>query len=118
MAKSKPALSLVSRSVNCSPMLDSGVSYSLENYGMQSRNSDPSGIEKAIARNVKDLSDNAASSSQVWHQNENTRSGIEISMSEAAQRSSVEKSIAKKTNSTLRNKADPSQLRDLQHFIL
>ena len=64
---------------------------------MQSRNSDPSGIEKVIARNVKDLNENAASSSEVWHQNENTRSGIEKSMSKAAQRSSIEKSTAKNT---------------------
>ena len=64
---------------------------------MQSRNSDPSGIEKAIARNVKDLNENAASSSEVWHQNENTRSGIEKSMSKADQRSSIEKSTAKNT---------------------
>ena len=38
----------------------SGVSYSQENYGMQSPNSDRSGI----------------TSSQVWHQYENTRTGI------------------------------------------
>ena len=64
---------------------------------MQSRNSDPSGIEQAIARNVKDLKENAASSSEVWHQNENTRSGIKKSMSTAAQRSSIEKLTSEKT---------------------
>ena len=68
VAKSKPTLSLVSRSVNRSPMLDSGVPYSTEKYGMQSRTSDPSGIEKLIARDVKEMNEDAASSSQVWHQ--------------------------------------------------
>ena len=96
VVKSKPTWSLVSRSVNRSPMLDSGVSYSSENYGMQCRNSDRSGIKKVIARNVKDVNENAASSSEVWHQNENTRSGIEKSMAKAHQRSSIEKSTAKK----------------------
>ena len=50
VAKSKPTLSLVSRSVNRSPMLDAGVSCSPESYGTQSRNSDPSSIEKSMAR--------------------------------------------------------------------
>ena len=50
-----------------SPMLDSGASYSTGIYGMQSRNSDPSSIEKSIARNLKDVNENAASISQVWH---------------------------------------------------
>ena len=35
------------------------------NYGIQSWNSDPSSIEKSIAR---DVNENAASSSEVWHQ--------------------------------------------------
>ena len=50
MVKSKPTMSSVSRSVNRSPTLDSGVSYSQGNYGMQSQNSDLSSIEKSIAK--------------------------------------------------------------------
>ena len=80
VAKSKPTLSLVSRSVNRSPMRDSGV-----------RNADPPGIDKSIARN-------AASSSQAWHQNENTCPSIEKSMAKADQRSSIEKLLRKKQN--------------------
>ena len=72
VAKSTP-MSMVSRSVNRSPMLDSGVSCNLENYGMQSWNADPSSNQKSIAQ---DVDENAASSSQVRHQNEQ-RSSIE-----------------------------------------
>ena len=50
MAKSKPTMSLVSRSVNRSLTLDSGVSYSLGNYGLQSLYLNSSGIGKPIAR--------------------------------------------------------------------
>ena len=42
MAKSKPTMSLVSRSVHRSPTLDSGVSYSPGHCGMQSQNADRS----------------------------------------------------------------------------
>ena len=84
-------------------MLDSGVSYSPENYGMQRRNSDSPGIENSIAGNVKDVNENTASR----HQNENTRPSIEKSMAKADTRSSIEKPISKKTKST---QVDPSQL--------
>ena len=95
VAESKPTLSLVSRSVDRSPTLDSDVSYSPENGEMQSRNSDHSGIENSIARNVNE---NAASSSHVWHRNENTRSGIEKSIAMADERSGIKRSIAKIQN--------------------
>ena len=51
---------------------------------MQSRNSDPSDIEKSIARKVKNANENAASSSR--HQNENTRPSIEKSIAEIQNR--------------------------------
>ena len=53
VAKLKPTMILVSKSVNRSPTLDSGVPYSLGNYGMQSQNSDRSTIEKWKAK-IKD----------------------------------------------------------------
>ena len=65
---------------------------------MHSRNSDPSGIEKSIARNVEDANESAASNSQMWHQNENNRSSIEKPMAKEDQRSRIEKSIAKVKN--------------------
>ena len=98
VAKSKPTLSLVSRSVHRSPMLDSGVSYGPRNDGMQCQNSDRSRIEKSTAPQVKDVNENTTSSSQVWHQNENTRTSIEKSMAKADQRSSMKKSMAKMQN--------------------
>ena len=73
VAKIKPMMSLVSKSVNRSPTLDSGVSNSPGNCGMQSQSADRSGIGKTIARDVKDLNGNTASSSQVWHQSENSQ---------------------------------------------
>ena len=42
---------------------------------MHCQSSDRSSTGK-IARGVKDVNENTASSSQVWHQNENTRFGI------------------------------------------
>ena len=48
-------MSLVSKSENRTPMLDSGVSNSLGNYGMQSQSSARSGMWKPIARSVKDV---------------------------------------------------------------
>ena len=51
---------------------------------MQSRNSDPSDIEKSIARKVKNVNENAASSSR--HQNENTRPSVEKSIAEIQNR--------------------------------
>ena len=76
MANSKPTMSLVSKSVNLSPTLDSGVSNGPLNFGMQSQSSDRSRIGKPTAQNVKDVNENTASSSQVWHQDENTRASI------------------------------------------
>ena len=111
VAKSKPTLSLVSTTVNRSPTLDSAVSCSPENYGMQSRNSDRSSIKKPIAQNVKDVNENAASSSQVWHQNENTCAGIGKSIAKADQRSGIGKSIAQILNRLTATRL--SQLRDL-----
>ena len=77
---------LVSRSVNRSPTLDWGVSHSTVNYGMQSQNSDRSGIGESVAQNVQDVNENAASSSQVCHQNEHTRTGIEKSIAQIQNR--------------------------------
>ena len=76
VAKSKPVMSLVSKNANRSPMVDSGVSNSPEILGMQWQSSHRSGTGKPVARDVTDVNENTASSSQVWHQNENTRSGI------------------------------------------
>ena len=98
VANSKPTMSVVLRSVSRSPTLDSGVSYSLVNCGMQGQNSDRSGIEKSIAQKVKDVNENTASCSRVWHQNENARTRIEKSTTKADQRSGIEKSIAKIQN--------------------
>ena len=55
VAKSKPT---TTRSVNRSPTLDSGASYSPGNYKIQ------------IIQKVKDVNENAAPCSQVLHQNE------------------------------------------------
>ena len=76
VSKSKPMMGLVSKNASRSPMLGSGVSHSPEILGMQRQSSDSSGTGKPVARVVMDVNENAASSSQVWHQNENTRSGI------------------------------------------
>ena len=44
--------------------------------GMSIYSSNRYGTGKLVARDVEDLNENAASSSQVWRQNENTLSGI------------------------------------------
>ena len=62
---------------------------------MERKNSDRSSFEKSIAQNVHE---SAECSSQVWHHNENTRSGIEKSIAKADQHSRIEKSIAKIQN--------------------
>ena len=74
VAKSKPMVSLVSKNANRSPMQDSSVCSSSGSFGMQSQSSDRSGTGKPVARCVKVVNENTAPSSQVWHQNENTRS--------------------------------------------
>ena len=113
----KPTMSLVSRSANRSPTLDSGVSYSQGNEGMQSQYSDVSGIGKLKAQNVKDVNDNTPSSSQVRHQNRNTRAGIEKSIAKGDQRSSIGKLMVQIQNRLTEKKVDPSQLPDLRRPI-
>ena len=98
VANLKPTMSVVLRSVSRSPTLDSGVSYSLGNCGMQGQNSDRSGIEKSTAQKMKDENENTASCSRVWHKNENARTRIEESTAKADQRSGIEKSTAKIQN--------------------
>ena len=63
VAKSKPMMSLISKSEKRSSMLDSSVSYSPVNFGMQSQSSNRFGIRKPIARSVEDANENTASSS-------------------------------------------------------
>ena len=53
-----------------------GASNSQGTLGMQSYSSNRSGTEKPVAKGVESVNENTALSSQVWHQNENTRSGI------------------------------------------
>ena len=67
-----PMESLVSKIANRSPALGSGASNNRGILGMHSRSSDRSGTGKPVATGAKDVNDNAASSSQVWHLNENT----------------------------------------------
>ena len=76
--------------------------------------SDRSGIGKPKVQNVKDASENAASSSQVWHLNENIRNGIEKSTAKADQRSVIGKPIAQIQNRLTETRFDPSQLPDLR----
>ena len=104
MAKSKPTMSLVSKSVNRCPTLDSGVSYSSGNYGVQSQYSDCSDTGKPIAQNVKHVNENTATSSQVWHQNEK----------HAYRHRETDSAHFKPTH---RNKIDPSQFPDLRRPI-
>ena len=91
VANSKPTLSLVSRRVNG---LRRWIRVCHTAQGIKEwkvQNSDRSGFEKSIAQNVNE---NAAYRSQVWHQNENNRSGIGKSVAKAYQRSRLEKAIA------------------------
>ena len=65
---------------------------------MQGQSSDRSGIGNTIARSVKDANENAASSSQAWHQNENTRSSIGKPIAKSDQHSGIGKPIAQIQN--------------------
>ena len=88
MAKSKPTMSLVLRSVNRYPTLDSVYH----------------GTRKPIAQNVKHVNENTATSSQVWHQNEK----------HAYRHRETDSAHFKSTH---RNKIDPSQFPDLRRPI-
>ena len=67
---SKPMMSLVSKIAHRSPTLGSGASNSQEILGISIYSSDLSGRGKPVARDVKGVNENTASSSQVWNQNE------------------------------------------------
>ena len=71
VAESKPMMSLVSKIANrSSTALRSGGSNSPGILGTSSYSSDRSGTGKLVARDVKGVNENTASSSQVWNQNE------------------------------------------------
>ena len=57
VAKSKPTMSLVSKTSNRSPTLDAGVFNSPENFGMQNQSSDLSGIGKPMAQMMNRLTE-------------------------------------------------------------
>ena len=84
-AKSRP-VSLILRSLSADqpPMLDSGTSYSLESCRL-GWNSDLTGPEKS----GRERSENSASSSQVWHRDDNPFTSTERSGRETNQRSST-----------------------------
>ena len=85
VAKSR-LVSLISRSVSAyqSPMLDSGVSFSFGNYRF-GWHSDLTSAE----RSVRDRVENSASSSQVWHRDDNLFPSTERSGRQMTQRSST-----------------------------
>ena len=57
VAKSKPTMSLVSKTSNRSPTLDAGVFNSPENFGMQNQSSDLSGIGKPMSKTMNRLTE-------------------------------------------------------------
>ena len=73
-ATSKPMMSLVSKIANRSPTVDSRASNRSGTLGTQSSSSDRTGIGKPVAKGLKE---NTGSSSQVWHQDENTNARLE-----------------------------------------
>ena len=72
VAKSKPMMSLVSKTANLSPTLGSDAS-GPGTLGIPSSSPDRTNMEKPVA---KGLNENTASSSQVWHSDENTNTSI------------------------------------------
>ena len=64
VAKTKPTMSFVSMIANRSATLDSGAPNRLEMLGAQSKSADRSGAGKPVARGVKDVNEDNASSSQ------------------------------------------------------
>ena len=94
VAKSRP-VSLISRclSANQSPMLDSGTSYSPGN-GRLGWSSDFTNTEKS----GRDRNENSASSSQVWHRDDNLPPSTERSGREMNQRSSTGRPVCEVPN--------------------
>ena len=107
VAQSRP-VRLISRSLsaNQSPMLDSGTPYSPVNSDLTS-----------AERSGRDRNENSASTSQVWHKDDNPLPSTERSVREMSQLSSTGGTSARSTESTYRGKVEPPQSRDLLYSI-
>ena len=85
----------------------------------------PSGLQIGIGilitsteKSGRDRNENSASSSQVWHRDDNPFPSTERSGREVNQRSSPGKPGARSTESTHRGEVEPPQSRDLKYSIL